>query len=285
MALTCWSLGAEIANATPLPIDDESPDEARARISDWISSWPAEKPPGFCGTSNEWRAARTAFATFKRRPVIVAGHFVFEGAGATQSAWSRGRDRGCHHRGRRQLVPAEEVTLHCHSSDVRDFAERFARAVGFSPALVADVARAAWLHDVGKADPRFQRWLFGGSEMKESLHRELLAKSALPAGNARDRKLAQLRAGYPQGYRHELLSLAMVQNNVTALEGAGDKELVLHLVASHHGFCRPFGPLADHPDDIAVELNHNGTVLAASTRHRLARLDSGVSDRFWGLVD
>lgn len=285
MALTGWNLAAEVENAIPAPIQDESPAELRARIEDWFSSWPMDMPPGFFGTANEWSAARGALASSKRRPLIVGGYFVvtapvprrkLERVVEIEDAISEDDDSS---------FRQHEVTLRRHSADAREFAERFARAIGFSEPIVADIARAAWLHDVGKADPRFQRWLLGGSEIKAALLKEPLAKSALPPGNARDRDLARRRADYPKGYRHELLSLAMIQGNAAALEGSFDKELVLHLVASHHGWCRPFAPSPDHPDEIAVALDHQGTALAASTRHRLARLDSGVSDRFWGLVD
>lgn len=282
--LTCWGLGSELEKATPLPTDDESPVEARERIKEWIDLWPIESPPGFCGTSGEWRAAGAAFAHFKRRPILVTGHYVVMTPVARKAL---GRDvevEDVVSEDDDSSFRQQEVTLHKHSADVRDFAESFARAIGFSPAIVADVARAGWLHDVGKADPRFQRWLLGGSEVKAALLKEPLAKSSLPAGNARERDLARQRAGYPKGYRHELLSLAMIQHEA-ALEGAGDKDLILHLVASHHGWCRPFAPSVDHPDDISVGLDHQGTALSSSTRHRLARLDSGVSDRFWGLVD
>jgi CRISPR-associated endonuclease/helicase Cas3 len=179
----------------------------------------------------------------------------------------------------------QEVTLARHTADVRGFAEHFARSIGFSAAVTADVGRAAWLHDVGKADPRFQKWLLGGSEAKAVLLEEPLAKSAFPSGSTRDRELARRRAGYPKGYRHELLSLAMIQQSVAALEGAVDGDLVLHLVGSHHGWCRPFAPAADDLDSITASLDHDGLPLSSSARHRLASLDSGVSDRFWTLVD
>ena len=58
----------------------------------------------------------------------------------------------------------------------------------------------------------------------------------------------------------------------------------MHLVASHHGWCRPFAPLLDDPDELAVQLQHGEAKLQASTRHRAARLDSGVAERFWKLV-
>jgi CRISPR-associated endonuclease/helicase Cas3 len=178
-----------------------------------------------------------------------------------------------------------EVTLQSHSRDVRDLAEAFARMLGFDDRIVADLRLAAWLHDVGKADPRFQRWLVGGSEVRAAMLGELLAKSSLPPGSRAERQLAQARAGYPHGYRHELLSLAMVERNTDILAQASDRDLVLHLVASHHGWCRPFAPLLDHPDDFEVTLEHDGVRLSGRTRHFKARLDGGVGGRFWLLTE
>lgn len=283
--LKCWGLSTDVVNATPLPVDDESPNETRIRIREWIFSWPTDRPDGFCGTLAEWRAARAALKKFNGRPLVVAGHFVVTTPVSRKALACDVEVEDAVTEDDDSSFRRQEVPLLRHSIDVRDYAERFARRVGFSPAIVADVARAAWLHDVGKADPRFQRWLVGGSEINAALLEVPLAKSALPSGDASDRELARRRARYPKGYRHELLSLAMIQHNVAALEGAVDQELVLYLVASHHGRCRPFAPCVDHPDDIAVSLDHQGTALSSSTRHRLARLDSGVSDRFWGLID
>jgi len=284
-ALQCWALPDEVKTSLPLPLDDEPSAEAGERIRDWMSTWPADVPPGFLGTSSEWRATLVSFARFKGRPLVVGDGFVIRTLVSPtvlgheieiEDAISEDDDSS---------FRQQEVTLRRHSTDVRDFAERFARALGFSETLVADVARAGWFHDVGKADRRFQRWLLGGSDIKAASLIEPLAKSALPAGNARDREVARQRAGYPRGYRHELLSLAMIQKNPQALVGASDPELVLHLVASHHGWCRPFAPPVDHPEDLTVDLDHAGIALASTTRHQIARLDSGVSDRFWALVD
>lgn len=180
---------------------------------------------------------------------------------------------------------AAEVTLAKHSSDVQARATEFARGLGLAEHIIQDLALAGWLHDVGKADPRFQRWLVGGDEVRLAMEPELLAKSALPSGNARQRSLARERAGYPRGYRHELLSLAMASGSVEALERAHDRELVLHLVASHHGWCRPFAPPQDDVHDEEVRLHHDGVALAAGTRHRAARLDSPIADRFWLLTE
>lgn len=177
-----------------------------------------------------------------------------------------------------------EVSLAEHCSDVKRIVEAFARGLGLPDALIKDLALAAWLHDVGKADRRFQQMLVGGSEVRLAALDAPLAKSAAPALDAAVRREARRRAGYPDQYRHELLSVAMVTRTSTALVEARDADLVLHLVGSHHGWCRPFAPFVDESKPIPVRLEHGDVVLEASTNHDLARLDSGIADRFWTLV-
>jgi CRISPR-associated endonuclease/helicase Cas3 len=278
-ALAAWGIDAE---APSPPEDDESAADVRARLRGWFADqWPQSPPENFPGNPEEWNAATRALRRVQRTPVVVGDHLVVAAPVP-----------------RRELPPFElgdfvtedddssfrdgEVSLRQHSVDVRDVALHFATSLGFSPTLAADIGRAAWLHDVGKADLRFQRWLRGGSEIVAT---DPIAKSALPAGNPRERELARERAGYPRGYRHELLSLGMIETNAAALHGVADPELVLHLVASHHGWCRPFAPATDDPEDVTTSLEHGDVSLTASTRHRRARLDSGVSDRYWSLVD
>jgi len=177
-----------------------------------------------------------------------------------------------------------EVTLQEHSNDVKSWAERFVRSLGLAEPVARDVALAAWLHDVGKADPRFQCLLLGGSEVRLANLRVPLAKSAATAHDVAATRVAQARAGYPTGYRHELLSVAMVQHHSDVLAQANDADLVLHLVGSHHGWCRPFPPLSEDPAPLHVTLeDHGGVKLEANSAHGLARLDSGVADRFWSL--
>jgi CRISPR-associated endonuclease/helicase Cas3 len=176
------------------------------------------------------------------------------------------------------------VGLRRHSLGVEKLAVEFADGCGLDPKLVADLALSGRLHDVGKVDPRFQRWLHGGDEVAAAMS-ELRAKSGMR--NRRERERARAIAGYPKDGRHELLSLAMIETEVRAL-GAREPDLVLHLVGSHHGYCRPFAPFFDEPDDIVAELFQDvaGRYLRASTASaaRLMRLDSGVSERFWSLL-
>ncbi|HHO52823.1 MAG TPA: hypothetical protein ENK18_18590 [Deltaproteobacteria bacterium] len=98
--------------------------------------------------------------------------------------------------------------------------------------------------------------------------------------------------------RHELMSVALVADREDLEARAHDWELVLHLVASHHGWCRPFPPaVADPPPgedvELAVDLDGEPVQLRRSSAHDLARLDGGIAERFaqlqrrygwWGLA-
>jgi CRISPR-associated endonuclease/helicase Cas3 len=60
-----------------------------------------------------------------------------------------------------------------------------------------------------------------------------------------------------------------------------DFDLLLHLIGSHHGRCRPFAPVVEEdPNPVAVSYGS----WAASSDHGLDRAGSGVCDRFWRLT-
>lgn len=177
-----------------------------------------------------------------------------------------------------------EVSLDRHLTGVRSFAARFAEAVSLPEPVASDVALAAWLHDLGKADPRFQLWLHGGDPVGHAMAMEPLAKSPIAMRDRVARERARRQAGYPRGMRHELTSVALVQHSEELRGRASDWDLVLHLVASHHGWCRPFAPPALDLDPVEVKVTIEGIPLAASSEHHLVRIDSGVAERFWRLV-
>jgi CRISPR-associated endonuclease/helicase Cas3 len=283
-ALAAWDLPEDVLVSMPRAAPDEPVRELQARVVEWLGRIPRAVRPGFLGTEHEWGAALGAWSK-QPRVAVVGGTIIVTARvpkgqllGELEASEALTEDEDSAFR-------QAEVSLRDHSKDVRTFAERFGRAIGFGEQVVEDLALAGWLHDVGKADPRFQRWLVGGGEVRASLLPEPLAKSALPAGNAQQRRQARERAGYPDGYRHELLSLEMIRSCEEVLQRAHDRELVMHLVASHHGWCRPFAPPLDDPEELDVRLDHGGDALAGTTRHRLARLDSGISDRFWALTE
>jgi CRISPR-associated endonuclease/helicase Cas3 len=62
-----------------------------------------------------------------------------------------------------------------------------------------------------------------------------------------------------------------------------DANLIAHLIASHHGRCRPFAPDAEDPEPAIAEVSVEGVRFRHTTNHRLADWGSGVADRFWSL--
>ncbi|MCA9639150.1 MAG: hypothetical protein KC492_00615, partial [Myxococcales bacterium] len=59
-----------------------------------------------------------------------------------------------------------EVGLEQHLGDVERWMQHFAANLHLSDAIASDLALAARLHDIGKADPRFQQLLHGGSAVR-----------------------------------------------------------------------------------------------------------------------
>ena len=191
------------------------------------------------------------------------------------------------------------VSLAEHSAAVETFAREYATRCGLGKRLTEHVAMAAWLHDIGKADQRFQLMLRGGSVIEFFKDETLWAKSAMPPGARRAHGLAQQKSGYPRGTRHEVQSLALLQGQIEAVKGKLEKadakepdlELVLHLVASHHGYCRPFAPaiVDETPVDVSLSKHTSNTFgdidfTSTISRNELHRLDSPLADRFWALV-
>jgi CRISPR-associated endonuclease/helicase Cas3 len=179
-------------------------------------------------------------------------------------------------------------------------AREYANRCGLDSTLTECIALAAWLHDIGKADRRFQLMLRGGNEIDLFKDETPWAKSPMPPGAREAHRRARLKSCYPQGARHEVQSVAMLQQHLAELRkqletvGATDAhylDLVLHLVASHHGYCRPLAPVAvdDSPVDVSLSghaSKHFGSLdfLPTISRNGLYRLDSPLADRFWALI-
>ncbi|HYC78840.1 MAG TPA: type I-U CRISPR-associated helicase/endonuclease Cas3 [Planctomycetota bacterium] len=185
------------------------------------------------------------------------------------------------------------VTLEDHSSHVEQRARSFALSLGLPREVADDLALAGWLHDVGKADPRFQALLRGGDPV--ALYRDggvLLAKSGLPPNTVAERQAAQARSRYPIGARHEVQSLALIEGVRDAVASkAHDVELVLHLVGSHHGYCRPFAPAVPdlHPVDVSLPAHCSdvfGSLAfkASASSNGFDRFDGPLARRFWRLT-
>ena len=172
------------------------------------------------------------------------------------------------------------VNLKNHLKGVGAFARRYAQGCGLEEELAAAIECAGLFHDLGKADPRFQSMLNGGVLQRS----EPLAKSArMPRGREYDR-IRQI-SGYPKGGRHELLSTRLVEGIDRTIPRDGPiRDLVLHLIASHHGHCRPFAPVVSDVAQVTAQVELYGYRFSWSGPTNLERLDSGVPDRFWRLT-
>lgn len=173
------------------------------------------------------------------------------------------------------------VHLKDHLPGVRDIAGSFATAASLPDALINALASAGLLHDLGKIDPRFQRLLHGGTPWTFG---EPLAKSANMPKSASAALAARIASGYPEGARHELLSVRMAEGFSELPDDSLLRDLALHLIASHHGYCRPFAPVVIDDEAVAVQFTIDGQALSWAGPTGLERLDSGVAERYWRLV-
>lgn len=176
------------------------------------------------------------------------------------------------------------IPLDEHCERVATLAEAFASGTTLSRERIDDIVLAGRLHDLGKADPRFQAWLHRGSDLAARAAGRALAKSPGLPQPPSERERARVRSRYPKGGRHELVSVRLSESAPQVLAAVADPELVLHLVGSHHGHGRPFAPRVTDDEPIDVRLSWQGRELTACSRTALERIDSGVAERFWRLV-
>ncbi|HWB87254.1 MAG TPA: type I-U CRISPR-associated helicase/endonuclease Cas3 [Bryobacteraceae bacterium] len=162
-----------------------------------------------------------------------------------------------------------------HLRDVEQTAGQLAAGAvdaGLRDALQA----AARYHDYGKADVRFQAWLRGGDLLAARYAPKALAKS----GRFLTRK--QKDCGLPEGFRHELISLLFAAKAPDL--NRETRDLTLHLVASHHGRCRPFAPVVLDGNAECLTVQKLSLCKQEQAENAAHKLSSGTSDRFWRLI-
>lgn len=162
------------------------------------------------------------------------------------------------------------VSLDKHNKGVGQRARRLTDAVGLPESYHATLGRAGDTHDIGKADPRFQRllrgsWAEGGDQ--------LLAKGL---------RSSKVRKGEPSE-RHEAYSVAVLNSYPSLLDGIKNTDLTTYLVGSHHGRGRPWMP--DRADEgTAFTLEFEGTRLAYDGAPQLGALEAGWPSLYWRLI-
>ena len=158
-----------------------------------------------------------------------------------------------------------KVTLETHSRGVADHARRFAEACN----LETDIFEmAGGYHDLGKLDPRFQRLLKGFS-----------GGQALAKSGSYDQRHWSVHQ-YPPKARHELLSAALVATKAS-------DDLLLHLIATHHGSARPFAdPVNENnaaKSPFTASLFDEDFNLNSSAQN-IAAWNAELPARFWRII-
>ena len=204
---------------------------------------------------SEWEA-KTAGMRCVRRVLFNTGED--DGEGSTRWDWF---ESAALEGGRSAARP---VLLTTHVNDVVNEATRIVTALPLPPQIRAAIIVAAQLHDHGKRRERFQVTL-GNRQYPDVL----LAKAG------------RTGARLPEPFRHEFASLLDARKETT-FEVLDDdmKDLVLHLIAAHHGRGRPH-----FTSDEAFDPDAQSAVadtLAIEIPRRFARLQRTYGR--WGLA-
>lgn len=185
-----------------------------------------------------------------------------------------------------ELSIADPVSLEAHGDDAARTARRIADAIGITPSTAKLIEAAARIHDIGKADTRFQSWLDPDQD-----HSGALAKSEIPRSRWEH---SRATSGWPSGGRHEELSRRLV--SAWLAQGShnfheDEQNLLLHLVVAHHGRGRPLVAPVEDPTGTKVTYQINGHDVIADAN--LSTVDWGQPTRFaslnklygcWGLA-
>jgi CRISPR-associated endonuclease/helicase Cas3 len=178
----------------------------------------------------------------------------------------------------------EPATLAVHCAQVANEAAMLAGACLDSATAAVFQSAGQW-HDAGKLDPRFQEVLRAGAP--DGGNPPLAKSPDKPRATDREKEV-RAAVGLPDHFRHEMLSVQLVEKFCSANFSENDRLLLLHLIASHHGHARPFAPVCDDPAPPPINSTHAKVAVALFTDDRIAlpahRLDSGIADRFWQLT-
>ena len=263
----------------PFPADQaEAGSPTRVRVSQWLRQWlvdPGDRPDWFSvsvarlSSGFDFTPVGRDDETSSNSYYILTERHTHTGRPVVDAATLDGSDES-------GSLTGTGVVLSRHMDGVGDRAGRVAERLGLAPEFVEDLRLAGRLHDLGKVDRRFQAQLVGGDSVALEMLAEPLAKS-LPGV----RRVQQ----YPTGMRHEVASVAMVESNPDVLSAAHDKDLVLHLVGTHHGWGRPLPPIVEDPEPQTLTYTFDGHSMVAISQLVEGPLALDMADRFWRLVE
>ena len=269
------SVGALVTRALGVVDDDEDLDEADRdeAVEQILAELSAAAPSGW--EKAEWNAVVDAL---EPRVVIVRDEVARLPMPSAREPRSDELD---------EMSRADTaVELERHGVAVAARARSIAERIGISPELASIVERAGRLHDLGKADARFQRWLDPDDKQAVPLAKSQMRRSEWTA--------ARVAAGWPRGGRHEELSTRLIRHWLATHANRFDSplaDLLIHLVVSHHGSGRPLvRPVPDHTTD-EVYAQIDGAAVNAAANLSIINWDQParfveLNERFgpWGLA-
>lgn len=240
----------QIAQATLIRIDSEelNEEEAYDELLPDIASW-LKDGGGFAGKGPLAQEAAKLGVQLAEASSALAAH---RGRALPISTLIDDEE----HAGDLLIVPPTSMTrrsssgpvlYETHVQQVAKRARSFSHELGLSEDLLATIELAARNHDAGKLDQRFQAWLNGGMPPDGN---KPLAKSGRDPREKRSRD-AQRVAEWPQGKRHESISARLVAI-VKEWPPGIVRDLLIHLVQTHHGDGRPFRTIVDDPNPVEV---------------------------------
>lgn len=174
----------------------------------------------------------------------------------------------------------DQRTLEAHAGDVAKVLNRWLEKLALPPEITRTLAAFPLLHDIGKADPRFQDFLFGGP--LESDGQPLRAKSGEGELTPEEIGKRWKDCGLPTGWRHELCSLDLLEANPSLFNPVPEQRhpLLRHIIGAHHGFGRILPPVIDNTGAPVFPHEFTGQLRSLTARCDWHRLDSGWIDQF-----
>lgn len=199
-----------------------------------------------------------------------------------------------------------QVSLQAHQDQVAVRALLFATQLGVPHVVARSCTLAGLWHDEGKRDPRFQVMLHGGDHLAARAAGELLAKSGMdPADRTAMRRAAAAWPSLPHEDLSGRIAAAYLRAGLApaALEdlkartgteidaGDIDRDLVMHLIASHHGRARPLLDPVEDRDPVTIDVPLDGQATARFSSADLVDWEgperfAGLCERYgyWGLA-
>lgn len=271
------SRGKPLLRLVGLELNDEDPEFAeklsaavREKLATEFPKWPPSIAKALTTTKGPARRIEAAHplggyvvSGRRRLPVndilMLIPHYV-EQAGETYLEDSEANESPKSQRA---------VSLDEHSLGVVHFARRFAAGCGLDENTYAT---CGLYHDIGKLDPRNQAMLKSLAP-RLSIKDPLAKSGTFGSGNRAVHR-------YPVGARHELLSVAL-------LTSRWNDDLLLHLIATHHGVARPLVGHVEENEAIAEPFTAEllgESFSIASCKQCPAEWNPVLAERFWRIV-